>query len=178
MDQRRYIIAIPFLVIFAKMVRKKYRSNFIVAVLAAGVAFVSANVTYDWVIGKGVQALAEKTNCESTYVQAVLAKHAAERIAKQLEPKLSNAFKQSFPNVSQTFWLAGNEYVVVLEAQDPVNVTQVSAATPQFFRSAYCSQHPYWIAMRGIGYSLTGFVFDQDRTIVSLRLKPDDCSMA
>jgi hypothetical protein len=174
MDQRRYIIVIPFLFLFAQMARKKYKSNLIVAVLAAGVAFVSASATCDWVEGKATQVLADKTNCGSTYVQAVLVKHGAERIAKQLELKLSNAFKQSFPNVRQTFWLAGNEYVVALKAPDPVNATQVSAATPQFFRSAYCSQHPYWIAVRGMGYSLIGFVFDQDRTIVSLKLNPDE----
>jgi hypothetical protein len=175
-DNRHYITVLPFLFLFAHMVRKKYGTNFFVAAFAAGIAFASATEGFDLVESKARAAIASNTNCEGKYVQSLLSKYSAERIAKQLEFKLGSALKHNFPNVTQTFWVEGNEYVIALKAGDHVaNITQLSGIASQFFRSAYCGPHPYWIAVRGMKYSLAAFVFHQGRTIVSLRLKPDDC---
>jgi hypothetical protein len=177
MDNKRYIAAIPFLILFALMVRRKYGSNFLIATIAAGIAFVSANEGFDWVEGKARTAIANTTKCESTYVRTLLDKFSADRIAKQLEFKLSNSLKK-IPDVSQTFWLEGNDYVVAFKTKhDMPNTAQLSAAAPQVFRSLYCSPHPYWIAAREIRYNLVAFVFHQDRTIVSLKLTPSDCGV-
>jgi hypothetical protein len=185
--QRKYITAIPFLVIFARMIRKKYKSNFIISVIAAGIGFVFANEAYGWAEFKVRQALADKTNCGTTYVQTLLAKHASELIAKQLESKLQKFFSEEFskaaniPKANVVFWLEGKgkEYVFAIKsANDKADVRELSAAGSQYIQSLYCSRNPYWDAMRGIGYSLTGLVFHQDQTIVSLKVKPDNCSTA
>jgi hypothetical protein len=181
LQYRRYITAIPFLFLFAQMVRRKYGSNFWVAVIAAGVAFVTANESFDWAERRAGTALASKTNCESKYVQALVQKYSAQRIAKQLEFRLSNSFKQSYPKVSHTFWLDGNEYTIAFKVADTVTHTNSAAlwgSASQFSRSLYCSHHPYWIAIRGMGYSLSALVLDQEKTVVSLRLKPSDCDTA
>jgi uncharacterized membrane protein YfbV (UPF0208 family) len=196
-EHKRYIVAIPFLILFALMVRAKYGSNFLVATIAAGIAFVSANEGFDWIDSKARTALANTTNCESTYVRTLLDKYSADRIAKQLQFKLNNSLKQTFPNVNQTFWLEGSDYIVGFKADTAQslnymdhtvglklrlqNAAQSSDPAFQqrlfwlFFRSTYCSSHPYWIAVREIRYNLAAFVFHQDRAIVSLKLKPEDC---
>ncbi len=196
-DNRRYITAVPFLILFALIMRRKYGSNFLIATIAASIAFVSANEAFDWVEGKARTAIANTTNCESTYVRTALDKFSADRIARQLQFKLSNSLEKSFPSVNQSFWLEGNDYILGFKIDsmnqtfrvkgadyivgfNPELVQSAQVASRQwsyelFFRSTYCSSHPYWVAVRGIKYNLAAFVFHQDRTLVSLKLKPEDC---
>ncbi len=202
-DNLRYITAFPFLILFALMVWRRYGSNFLIATIAASMAFVFANEAFDWVESKVRIALANNTNCESTYVWTLLDKFSADRIAEQLQFKLSNSLKKSFPDVNQAFWLEENDYIIAFKVDsvnrtfrvegtdyivgfndDLANTAQLSELAyryvpmKRFLISTYCSPHPYWIAVRRMRYNLTAFVFDQDRTIVSLKLKPDNCGLA
>jgi len=178
-DLRQYITVIPFAFLFAQMIRTRYKGNFTVVVIATCIAFGFTIEAYAWVQAKARQALENKTNCESSYVQTIVSKYSTERIAKQLEFKLSNPLNQIFAKANMVFWLDGNEYIIAIKV-DPnaVSPAQLSGAASQFFRSSYCSPHPYWSAMRKMRYSLTAFVFHQERTIFALRLKPDDCPPA
>src|SRR5262245_27013006 len=106
-----YITMLPFAFIFARMVNWKFKVNFVVVLLAAICAFVTAWDGYRWVEQQAGSTLAARSNCGQTYVKAVLSTYSAERIARQLEFKLTNELQRHFANPDIVVRLERNEYV-------------------------------------------------------------------
>ena len=110
-NNQNYIVSIPFLFLFAQMARKRYGANFVVVLAAAAIAFVAATEIYRWGIRKSTEAIANNSNCEPTYVKTVLSTYSVERIARQLEFKLSNYLQKAVANPNVVIRLQGNDYV-------------------------------------------------------------------
>ena len=174
-----YVIILPFAVIFARMVATKFKCNFLIAMIAALAAFATPAASFNWIEDQARTTVAVKSNCSQTYVKTVVGTYSADRIARQLEYKLTNEVQQSFGNPNLMFRLQGNDYVFSLNLRRKENMPsekQIADDFTRFIRTSYCGDRPYWVAVRTIKYNVAASVSLEGWPIFSERVKPEDCA--
>jgi hypothetical protein len=177
-DNRPYATVVPFVFIFARMLAKKFNANFVIVAVATIAAFVTAKGTYDWTEGKARDAFAAKSNCGQTYVKTILSTYSTERIARQLEFKLTNELQRYFSNPDLVVRMQGNDYVFSINLRRAANMMsdeEMKDALSRFIRTAYCSDRPYFIAVRGIKYNIAASAFSEGVPFYSEHFRPEGC---
>jgi len=179
MSYRGYVTMLPFAFILTRMVTTKFNRNFLIVVTAIIASFVAAYGGYYWIEGKVRDALAPKSNCLQAYVKTVLSTYSTDRIARQLEFKLTNELQRNLANPNLTLRLKGNDYVLSANLRRAANTPsekQIADDLKRFHRGLYCSDTPYWVATRAIKYNLAVSVSLEGWPIFSQRLEPKDCA--
>jgi hypothetical protein len=176
-----YVTVIPFLFLFAHMMRSKYRVNFFVGVASAGLGFAAAVEAYYRTEHSLTSGIARNSNCYQTSLQNVIQKHPVETIANQLAFKLNNSLERHLGQNSMIplFALQGNEFAYnekLSRKRSQLNELKFKFEVWKKFQGFYCGQHGYWGAMRKINYPLLVTVVDsEDRIVYRNRFFPESC---
>ena len=170
----QYLFVVPFLFIFARMVRAHSRRLMTVALVGiSGLAFVIAVEGSGVVVRTINAAIAANSDCYKQLLSDVTNKYPAAVIARNLEYKLANELKKGIvkSNVIITFRLAGDTFLV--DAKIPRGATLNVAGLNTAMRSTYCSDQFHWIAVRAIKYDLSVDVRNAEGGLIH-RINLDD----
>jgi hypothetical protein len=167
LENYSYLVAIPFVVIFAAMLRPKRKISFILICLVAMGAFVAVEKGRRFAVDQlGHQLAVRDTKCKFGYLDQVINNYSPSLIARQIAYKINN---DSLKNQSFFAPLTVHNTNLVLAAKSPPWGIDVLYS--------YCkNDNPYWIAARRINFNLLLIVSDKDGAVQFQQLfTPQHC---
>lgn len=160
-DNLHYVLALPFALLYAVIFQAKFGGRLLVTALIVGLCstavFVGLTKAELWLLDNRA---ASAPQCYSKPVTDILKKYSKDLIASQVEYKLNNALstatgsaRNQYAYKSDHFLYQGTMSRRIFEAnfKSPEDVkTMVRGA----FKTLYCSDERYWMAMRSMNLPL------------------------
>lgn len=167
---RHYFLIVPFLFIFATMLRARVAINSVAVIVVAALAYAVAVESTDFALKGLYRNIADASPCNEKSLATVLQKYSPAMIAKQLEFKLNNSLNAEMSEARPGGWLQLYEKSFVVrgklrrdDAQDP---KWVAVDTENLFRTLYCSDDAHWRAMRSIEYPLIVMIENWNNDVI------------
>ena len=175
-DNFHYLVAAPFVPIFAFMLRATRKISFILICLITPIVFVTVSEGADFIKRRLGDLLAvQDTKCTFGFLDQVTKNYAPDLIARQVVYKMNNdALKANFFGVP-LYQVGGTNLVFQIVKPNEPNWQFLTMYFPKA-RAAYCSDYLPWVAARRINYNFLVIVHDKDDTVVSRQqFTPKDC---
>lgn len=172
-----YVLILPFLGVFASILRAPTRRDFILICIITGIAFISANECTDFIKRRlSFELAARDTKCRFGYLDQVVSRYSSNLIAQQVAYKINNDSLRS----NQFFApLSSSGKDLVLNAGLKSNITpsrEVFTKLASAIRQAYCADNAYWRAARRINSVLFVNVHGQGGALLDQQvIRANDC---
>lgn len=150
-ENLHFIVALPFLLLFAAIFRAKYGGRIAVILLlaAAGtfLAFFAVTRAEAWLVDNRTAAAPD---CPPKALASIMRKYSTDLVAKQVEYKINNDLTKSAGGAKQLLYYRGDHFLWHGSMARSVIETQFEAGgkLPETFRRLYCSNNWYWTALR------------------------------
>jgi hypothetical protein len=171
-----YVLIIPFVFVFALMLRPTTKISFFVICLSTAALYgVIIEGTNFLKRELGSRVAVQNTKCTSAYLDEVTKNYASDRIARQLVYKINNDSRRS-----NTYFaplkVVSTDLVVVVELKPSVEWTwQLQSSFTPAVAQSYCSNNPYWLVARRINYRLLFAVYKDQALLYQNLITPRDC---
>jgi hypothetical protein len=170
---------IPFLFVFASMLRPTRKISFISICLFTAVAFAVVQEGTDFAKRRlGFLMAVQDTKCTFGFLDQVTKNYAPNLIAKHIAYKINNDALKSHTYFAPLVVATNAENVFLLSTKLKVELTwQLQSQFLSLVRQSYCSDsNPYWVAARRINYRVFFLVYDRDDAVRYQQLiTPKDC---
>jgi len=178
LDYYPYLLAIPFLLIFVRMLRLARKISVVLICVVTAMAFIAVEEGRKFAVSQISFLLAVRdTECTFGFIDQVTKNYAPELIARQLAYKIHNQSRVSqtvsrFPSMV----VHGKDLILAVKLR-PGNSRQMATAVSSNMRQSYCSDNdPYWVAVRRINYNLLLVMHDSDDSLLpQVQFTPKDC---
>ena len=179
-DNYHYVLAAPFLPVFAFMLRPKRKISFVLVCVFTAIAYAAAVEGSDFIKRRtNFLMAANDPECTFGFLDQVIDKYAPNLIARQLVYKFNNQSSGHLQLFATFFELEKDHIVFKARLRPEVEPTwQLLAQFDPLIRRMYCFDNdPYWIAARRINYNLHFVMYDNDqKTLLHQQLiTPKDC---
>jgi hypothetical protein len=177
-DHYPYLLVIPFLFIFAFMLRPARKVSFTLICLFTAIAFVAVAEGERFVkVRLGSALAAQDTKCTLGQLDRVTKNYAPDLIARQVAYKINNDSRKTNSYFAPLF-VDGTNLVLAVKSKTDVELTAMQMA--QFslgVHHSYCSDtNTYWVAARRINYGLLFVVFNKDDALLQRhQFNPNNC---
>jgi hypothetical protein len=176
-DNYHFVLVLPFMPVFAFMMRPKRKVSFVLICLFTAVAYTAAVEGSDFIRRQAGRTLAvNDTECTFGFLDQVVSKYAPSLIARQIAYKINNDSLKAHQYLAVTS-VVSTGFLVTLKLKPNIEPTwQVLAQTPLWARQSYCSNYLYWVAARRINANILVVVNDgNDAEVLRQVFTPRDC---
>jgi hypothetical protein len=171
-----YLLAIPFVFIFALMLRPVRKISFVLIGIVTAITFVVVDQGISWARQQFSSLLAPRDKCTNEFLVQVTNKYAPDLVARQIAYKIDNV-SQKDDILFSSLAVHGTNLVLQVKLKPDVNTPQLASDTPLLiWRHYYCSDDLYLLALRRINYNLLVAMYDNDGTLLQQQqFTPKDC---
>jgi hypothetical protein len=178
LDNYHYVVVIPFLFIFARMLGLTRKISFFCICIFTAIAFITVAEGESFATRRLGSLLAKQdTKCTLAYLDQVVKNYAPSLIARQIAYKINNE-SLKFSQFFAPLFVDRTNLVLATKLNPGVEPTSLWRANVPFtIRQSYCSDYLYWLSARMINYNLLFVVYDKDTNILHQQLiTPKDCA--
>jgi hypothetical protein len=178
LENYRYLLAIPFVFIFALMLRPVRKISFALICIVAAITFVAVDKGMDFARRQSASLLMARDKCTAEFLlDQAISKYAPDRIARQLTHKFTNDVLKSSYTYFSSLAVHGTSLVMPFKLNPGVDKSRVLEQVSSTIRQLYCTDNEfYWFAIRRINYNLLLVMYDSDDTLLDQkRFTPTDC---
>lgn len=180
-QNRMYLVVVPFLFLFAGIVRQRFGGKFIILALIAAIGFIAAEETTEFAEAKIRERIAVASDCTGRIQAEIPKKYSALFIASQLKYKLNNELKRALNHDrAPALTLRGQDFVWLgqMEAESQIGERRYVAQLETRFKGLYCSEDSYWQMMRQINSKFAVLVahWRDDSFVYSRVFQPQGCN--
>jgi hypothetical protein len=176
-DNFNYILIVPFLVVFALMLRPRKKLSFVLIIIYCLLGYTAAIETTAFLKRQISQMLADRDPiCLTKHVDQIAEKYSPNLIAQQVLYKINNAATKADQLIAPLF-LDQTNFVLALQFKPEATFDWDSVdKLVVHFRDSYCSSFLYWQVARRIKYGLLVVIYDSDKRLIRRQQSiPADC---
>jgi hypothetical protein len=173
-----YLLAIPFVFIFALMFRPARKISFVLICIVTALTFVVVDQGIIWARQQVSSLLAARDKCTNEFlVDRVTSKYAPDLVARQIAYKIDNVSQKDDVFFS-SLAVHGTNLVLQAKVKPDTKTWQREQAFAEMSRD-YCDySNLYWLAVRRIHYNLIYLMYDNDGTLLHQeQFTPKDCPL-
>lgn len=175
-----YLIAPPFVLLFAAILRAKFGGRLVVAATLAGLCVVAAFVSFEraerWIADSRQEAAPE---CITKAIVSIMRRYSTDLIARQVEYKINNDLTKSAGNEKKLLYYERTQFSWRGSMKRGVidSMFKSGAELPGAMRRMYCSINWYWVVMRStnLPFDVKIVVEESNEVAFSGRYLPEDC---
>ena len=176
-DNFNYVVVIPFIPVFALMLRPTRKISFVLICIFTAIAFVVAVESVAFAKRRlGFVMAVQDRKCTFGFIDQVTKNYALNLIARQLTYKINDDFLKTNALIVPLF-VDGTNFVLAAKFKPHVTSTwHMEAWLPSMAREVIVRIQPYWTVARRINYGLLVVMYDKDDTLLQRRhITPNDC---